>query len=182
MVYMITLGWLGGNRWQSEQMIARDLSLAAEAELKADFRKGLTRIAEGTAVPVEDLRIFHWGIPEVPLPNGNWYDLLDNVIYREPVAVRGAFGFGLPDLAKALYDLGLIATDLPYLPAEPTQALSAMAGVWSAAEEAKEQGCFLQQMTTVPTIGLYQQAACKSMMEILGLLRRRASAALPEAA
>ena len=183
MVYMITLGWLGGNgRWQSEQMIARDLSLAAEAELKADFRKGLTRIAEGTAVPVEKLRLFHWGIPEVPLPDRKWYDLLENVIYREPVAVRGAFGFGLSDLAKALYDLGLIATPLPDLPAEPTPVLSAMAGVWSAAEEAEEQGVLLAQTSAVQTIGRYQQAACKSMMEIVALLRGRASIDLPEAA
>lgn len=182
-VYMITLGWDARNgQWQSEQLIVRDLSLAAEAELKAAFKVALTRIAEGATVPVEKLRLFHWGIPEVPLPDGKWYDLLENVIYCEPIAVRGAFGFGLPDVAKALYDLGLIATPLPDLPAEPTPVLSAMAAVWSAAEEAKEQGCLLRQMATVQTIGLYQQAACKSMMEILALLRRRASAALPEAA
>ncbi len=133
-------------------------------------------------MPVERLRLLHWGIPEVPLPHGNWYDLLENVIYAEPVAVRGAFGFGLPDLAKALYDLGLVATALPELPAEPTPVLSAMAGVWSAAEEAAEKGLPLGQMDILQTIGLYQQAACKGMMEIVALLRRRASAALPEAA
>jgi hypothetical protein len=183
MVYMITWGWLGGDsRWQCEQLVVRDLSLAAEAELKAGCKKKLTRIAEEVGVPLEQLRLFHWGIPQVPWPDGNWYDLLDNLIYREPVAVRGALGFGLPKVAQALYDLGLIATSLPHMPAEPTAPLSAMAGVWSAAEEAAERGWSLEQTPVVQTIGLYAQAACKSMMEIVALLRRQASAALSEAA
>ena len=183
MVYMITLGWLSGDgRCQTKQLIAQDLSLAAETELKAASKKELTRIAESAGVPVEKLRLFHWGIPQVPWPDGNWYDLLENLIYREPVAVRGAFGFGLPKMAQAFYDLGLIATPLPHLPAEPTAPLSAMAGVWWAAQEAAERGWSLGQTPVVQTIGLYAEDACKSMMEIVALLRRQASAALPEAA
>ena len=183
MVYMITWGWISGDgRWQTKQLIARDLSLAAETELKAASKKELTRIAEQAGVPVEKLRLFHWGIAQFPWPDGNWYDLLDNVIYREPVAVRGAFGFSLPKMAQAFYDLGLIATSPPHLPAEPTTPLSAMAGVWGAAKEATERGWLLGQTPVVQTIGLYAHDACKSMMEIVALLRRQASAALPEAA
>jgi hypothetical protein len=54
--------------------------------------------------------------------------------------------------------------------------------VWSSSREAKQLGVALEQVDSMQVIGLFSSAASRSMMEILGLLRQRASASLPEAA
>jgi hypothetical protein len=107
------------------------------------------------------------------------FDLLENLIHKEPVAVRGAFSFGMADIARALHSLGLIDT---VLPAAPLGTLEAMAGAWSSAHEARRLGVLLEETDSIQLIGRFSSAACRSMMEILALLRQRASAVLPEAA
>jgi hypothetical protein len=110
---------------------------------------------------------------------GAFFDLLENLIHKEPVAVRGAFTFGMADMARALHSLGLIDTVLPPV---PPGTLEAMAGAWSSAREAKQLGVALAQVDSMQVIGRFSSAACRSLMEILALLRQRASASLPEAA
>jgi hypothetical protein len=126
----------------------------------------------------EDIRLFHWA-PLHDLPLNNPFDLLENLIHKEPIAVRGAFTFGMADIARALHSLGLIDT---VLPAEPPGTLEAMAGAWSSAHEAKRLGVALEEIDSMRLIGRFSSAACQSMMEILTLLRHRAAAALPDAA
>src|SRR5207249_8621562 len=49
------------------------------------------------------------GLPEwKALP---WCDLLATVVRAQPVTVRGAFGFGLKPITKAMHAAGLIETD-----------------------------------------------------------------------
>ena len=110
---------------------------------------------------------------------GAFFDLLENLINKEPIAVRGAFTFGMADIARALHSLGLIDTVLPRV---PPGTLEAMAGAWSSARKAKQLGVALEQVDSMQLIGRFSSAACRSMMEILALLRHRAAAALPEAA
>jgi hypothetical protein len=179
MFFMITWGLLVNGRWQSWQLVAHDLSLAAEADMKLAWQAELKRLADVHGVDLRDIRLFYWGNREVPLPDLNWFDLLDNIIHREPVAVRGAFGFGLAEVARALHAVGLIETPLPALPGGP---LETMAGAWSAAEEAARLGIPLEQVDTIQAIGGFTYAISRTMMEIVALLRRQASAALPEAA
>jgi hypothetical protein len=179
MVFMITWGWVDpSGTWQSRQLIARDLSPSAAIEMKATWQAELNQLADGQGVQPEDIRLFHWG-PFHDLPLNNPFDLLENLIHKEPVAVRGAFSFGMADIARALHSLGLIDT---VLPAEPPGTLEAMAGAWSSAHEAKRLGVALEEIDSMRLIGRFSSAACRSMMEILTLLRHRAAAALPNAA
>jgi hypothetical protein len=48
--------------------------------------------------------------PERWWPRPRWFDLLERVFRVEPLVVRGAFGFGLKDVAQALRTHGLIET------------------------------------------------------------------------
>jgi len=180
MFFMITCGLLDVNgQWQSRQLTARDLSRSAETDLTMAWKAELNRLADSHGVQPQDIRLFHWGPLPPTFPVGAYFDLLENLIHKEPVTVRGAFTFGLADMARAFHCLGLIETALP---AVPPGTLAAMAGAWSSAREAKRLGVALEQVDSMQVIGLFSSAACRSMMEILGLLRQRASASLPEAA
>jgi hypothetical protein len=182
-VYMITWGSFDRKgAWQTGQLIAGELSPSAEIDLKAAWSEELRRVASEAGVEREAMRFFHWGVPQVPFPELNWYDVLDDVIHKENVAVRGAFDFGLSEMARAMHEQGLIPTALPSLPAVPTGPLSAMAGAWWSAGEATRLGCTLGETDVVKAIALYAEKACQSMMEILTFLRQRASMALSEAA
>jgi hypothetical protein len=181
MVFMITWGWLDhAGQWQSRQLIARDLSQAAETAMKASWQAELAQLADSHGVRPEDIRLFHWGPLNLPpLPLNNPFDLLENLIHKEPVAVRGAFSFGMADVARALHSLGLIDA---VLPAVPAGTLAAMAGAWSSAHEAKRMGVALEDTDSMQLIGRFSSAACRSMMETLSVMRQRASAIHREAA
>jgi hypothetical protein len=180
MVFMITCGYRDrDSKWQSWQHAARDLSLSAEAELKSAFVAELNRLADLHGLQLRDVHIFHWGNREVPLPDLTWIDLLDNLIHPELVTVRGAFSFGLADMARALHALGLIETALPDRPVGP---LETMAGAWSSEKEAASLRIPLEEAAPIQIIGRFSQALCRSMMETLVFLRQRARASLEEAA
>jgi hypothetical protein len=106
------------------------------------------------------------------LPDLVWFDLLENLIHQAPVTVRGAFGFGHAEIARALHDLGLIEANLPD---RPIGTLETMAGAWSAAKEAAEQHVPLEQTAPLQMIARFSHDLCGSMMETLVVLRKRAA-------
>jgi hypothetical protein len=180
MFFMITWGFVAHDgRWQTRQIVARDLSLSAEADMKTAWLAELEHLADTYGVERRQIRLFHWGNPHVPVPDLNWFDLLDNLIHPEPVTVRGAFGFGLAEMARALHALGLIETALPDRPVGP---LETMAGAWSAATEAAASHTPLDQTAPIKMIARFSQELCRSMMETLVFLRQRERASLGKAA
>jgi hypothetical protein len=180
MFFMITWGFLDRDgQWQTGQLVARDLSPSAEAEMITAWQTELNRLADMHGVQLRDIRLFHWGSHETLLPDLNWFPLLHNLIREEPVTVRGAFGFGLPEMAQAFHALGLIESAVPNEPRDP---LAAMAGAWSAAKEARSLQIPLEQTAPIQVIGKFGHAACRNMMEIVTLLRKLAEASHAEAA
>jgi len=180
MLFMITWGFLDRDgHWQTRQLIARDLSPSAEAKMIAAWQTELNQLAEMRGIGLRDIRLFHWGTHEALLPDLNWFPILRNLIHEEPIAVRGAFGFGLAEMARALHALGLIESALPDQPRDP---LAAMAGAWSAAKEATSRQIPLEQAEPIQVIGKFTFQACRTMMEILVVLRQRTQASLREAA
>ncbi len=178
--FMITWGFLDRDgRWQTGQLVANDLSPAAEAEMITAWQSELDRLAELHGVRLRDIRLFHWGGQETLVPDLHWFPLLRNLIHVEPVTVRGAFGFGLPEMAQAFHAQGLIESALPDQPRDP---LAAMAGAWSAAKEAKSLSIPLEQTAPIHVIGAFGHEACRSMMEIVTLLRKLAQASIAGAA
>jgi len=177
---MITWGYLDRDgRWQTGQLVARDLSPSGEAEMITAWETELGRLADMHGIGLQDIRLFHWGSRETLLPDLNWFSLLRNLVHQEPVTVRGAFGFGLIEMAQALHALGLIESALADQPQDP---LAAMVGAWSAAKESKSLQIPLGQTAPMQVIGEFSHQACRSMIEILTLFRKRAQASLTEAA
>ena len=105
----------------------------------------------------------HAGWPEL-----GWYDFMTKVMKDEPVAVRGALGFGLKAVANAFHSLGLIKTDWAD---SPIDGLGAMVGAWRCDEEAKEQAVPMGQLPLMNEIAHYNEVDCKVMMEIVCYLR-----------
>jgi hypothetical protein len=147
--------------------------------MKAAWQAQLQQWADAEGVKLRDIRVIHWGNPGVPLPELNWLDLLDELIHPEPVTVRGAFGFGLAEMARALHALGLIETALPD---RPVGTRETMAGAWSSAKEAASLHIRLEQAGPIRMIGRFSQATCRTMMETLVFLRSHAQASDAKAA
>ncbi len=180
MFFMITWGFFDRDgQWRTGQLVARELASSAEAEMMTAWQAELNRLAEIHSIRLQDMRLFHWGSHEGLLPDLNWFPLLQNLIHPEVVTVRGAFSFGLAEMAQALRNFGLIESVLPDQPRDP---MAAMAGAWSAAKEAASLQIPLDQTAPIEIIGKFSHEACRSMMEILNLLRQRARTSLAEAA
>jgi hypothetical protein len=180
MVFMVNWGWFDrGGQWHARQFVARDLSAEAESALCDAWKIELEQIANSAGVPLEDLRLNHWGSTRLLLPELNWHDILLELVLEESIAVRGSFGFGLEEMAAALQASGVIASEVPQLPPGP---LAAMAGAWWSAREAERLAIPLDQVDVIQMIRAHDEALCRSMMEILAFLRQRASGTLSEAA
>ncbi len=101
-------------------------------------------------------------------PKLDWFYFLTRVVREEPVTVRGAFGFGLKEMARAMFNLGLIKTNWQ---GGPSDGLGAMVGAWWCAKEAAERGCPLLETDLMQQILAYNEVDCKVMMEIVHYLR-----------
>jgi hypothetical protein len=87
---------------------------------------------------------------------------------EEPVVVRGAHGFGLKAITKALNKLNLIDIDWPD---GTTDGLGAMAGAWWCDEQAELQGNSLTDYELMEDIRAYNEIDCKAMHEIISYMR-----------
>ena len=87
----------------------------------------------------------------------------------EPVTVRGAFGFGLKAIAKALHEHGLIET---VWGDGPTDGLGAMVGAWWADDEARRLDVSMRALDLMQEIEAYNEVDCRVMQEVLDYLRR----------
>jgi hypothetical protein len=180
MVFMVNWGWVDrSGQWQARQLVAHDLSPEAEWTLSEAWRAELEQLAKSAGVALADIRLTHWGSTRLLFPELNWHDILLDLILEEPIAVRGSLGFGLEEMASALHRSEMIQSEVPPLPPGP---LAATAGAWWSAKEAQRLGIPMSEIDVIKTIGAYGAASCRSMMEILALLRQRVSASLPEAA
>ena len=84
------------------------------------------------------------------------------------MVIRGAFGFGLKAIAKALYRHGYIHVNWD---SGPTDGLGAMVGAWSCAAEAKACGGTLSETALMQDIARYNAIDCQALAEIVGYLR-----------
>ena len=106
--------------------------------------------------------------PDRAWPDPRLFDFLNLVVRKEPVVVRGALGFGLKAIGKAMHAQGLIGTSWAD---GPTDGLGAMVGAWSAAAEARRGGVALGQVELMRAIERYNEVDCRVMAEVIGYLR-----------
>jgi hypothetical protein len=186
LIFQIGCGrWVDG-AWRFEQFTAHSLTATAEAEMLDRWVAHLRVLAAEAGVSLEALRLFHWSAaetsmletaydsarhrhPEREWPALGWFDLLERVVRAEPVVVRGALGFGLKKVGKAMHALGLIETEWTDGVADGT---GAMAGAWTAANEAERTGVSLEEIDAMREVGRYNEIDCRVMAEVLSYLRR----------
>jgi len=194
LIFMIGCGYNAGttnqSQWQFQVFTTQHLTEVEERRIIDAWVSHMRKIAtsKGSRLESATTRIFHWSAAEVSQletaynsararhqqdgswPALPWVDLLNRVAREEPVTVRGAFGFGLKPIAKAMKQHGLIETTWGD---GPTDGLGAMVGAWSCEEEAATQGVSMATLPLMQEIATYNEVDCRVMMELLCYFRAR---------
>ena len=105
-----------------------------------------------------------WSLPE----EIGWFDAFDELVYRVPVSVRGAYGYGLKDIAKSMRAEGLIDVSWGDGPAD---GMGAMAAAYTADARAAAEGKRLADYDYFRAGAEYNAADCRSMFLVLAWLR-----------
>lgn len=189
LIFMIGCGHLASpddsSSWTYRVFTTKLLTEEEERRIISEWLQYMHDECERSNTTFEECRLFHWSSAEVSslssaynaasqrhgLPEWGdlpWVDLLNVVIKKEPVTVRGAFGFGLKAIAKAMYQAGLIETDWIDGPAD---GLGAMTGAWWCDTEARRIGSLMTKMEMMQEIEAYNEVDCRVMADILVFLR-----------
>jgi hypothetical protein len=186
LIFMIGCAHVENGQLRFRCLTANALTPAAEAQVLDDWFAHMADVQERLGV-VGEPNVFHWSPaertslvtaynsaqarhPEKRWSEPRWFDFLNQVVKAEPVVVRGALGFGLKAIGKALHAHGLIQTEWSD---GPTDGLGAMVGAWRSASEAKERGVSLRDVPLMEEIERYNEVDCRVMYEVIDYLRRR---------
>jgi hypothetical protein len=95
--------------------------------------------------------------------DAEWTDLL-KIIRGQQVGIKGALGYGLKEVVRALHKHGLIKTS--YESSEVADGADAMVLAYKAEKEAGEQGISVRQTPTMRAIIHYNRLDCQVLMEL----------------
>lgn len=186
LIFMIGCGHMEEGRWQFRTFVVDNLSEDEELRIIQEWFWHMTQVHDRLDPKHVGWRIFHWGHAEPTMLNNaynsawerhnhpadwpvlDWYDLLQKVVREEPVVVKGALGFGLKDVANAMYAEGLIET---HWADSRVDGLGAMLGAWRCDENARLIGMPMSALPTMEDIARYNEVDCKVMMEIVRYLK-----------
>ena len=187
LIFMVGCGHVEGGAWTWSCFTVEALTEAAEVEVIDAWFAHMAAVTERLDPDGAPPLVFHWSHaesssfetafnsakrhhPDAAWASPRWFDLLGRVVRAEPVVVRGALGFGLKAVAKAMHAHGLVQTDWD---AGPTDGLGAMVGAWWCAHEAETIGVALRDVPLMGEIAGYNEVDCRAMMEVLRYLRER---------
>lgn len=115
MVFMVGVGYMENDSWRYHSFFANSLNSQGEIQMMNEFTQFV--------LDRKNPNLIHWNAEErfwrnyllrnkiVHRQELVWRDL-SSVLRDEPFVVKGAFKFGLKDIAGAMYNLGLIQTKL----------------------------------------------------------------------
>jgi hypothetical protein len=190
LIFMIGCGHLTGPAdhpvWNFRVFTVDSLVPGEERRVIEEWLAHVTTICEASGRSLDRARVFHWSPAETstlteaynaahrrhgepPWPDVPWVDLLNRVIKAQPVTVRGAFGFGLKAIARAMHAHGLITTSWTD---SATDGLGAMVGAWWCHHEAARLGTSIREIDLMREIEAYNEVDCRVMADVLGYLRR----------
>lgn len=186
LIFMIGCGHLENGEWQFKSLVTNDLSEDEELRIIREWVEHMQSVRDRLDPLNDEPRIFHWSSAEVSAletaynsarnrhgecadwqSNLGWYDFL-KVMRDEPIVARGAMGFGLKAVAKAMRAHGLIQTEWGD---SLVDGLGAMVGAWRCDEEARQKGVFMAELPLMREIVEYNEIDCKAMKEIIRYLR-----------
>ena len=174
-VFMIGVVYRGSNNEiHHHTFVVDDLTKQSETEMFSRFNDYIRDVLE--IYKKTSHRIFHYGNHEKTYSNrantdylefvsqDKWFDLYSNVIYREPVAIKGALNLKLKSIGKAMFDLGYITTNW--------DSDETVDNGFSAMEQAVKYYIHKDQTVNFSDIIKYNQIDCQVLMEITEYLRR----------
>jgi hypothetical protein len=184
LIFMVGCGHIEDGRFVSRCFTADALTEAAEASVIEHWLGYMQEVKRRLGF-VGSPRVFHWSPaeesayataynsakarhPDRAWPDPRLFDFLNLVVRKEPVVVRGALGFGLKAIGKAMHAQGLIGTCWAD---GPTDGLGAMVGTWSAAAEARARGVSMREVDVMREIERYNEVDCRVMWEVIEYLR-----------
>ncbi|MGH8545940.1 MAG: ribonuclease H-like domain-containing protein, partial [Gammaproteobacteria bacterium] len=185
LIFLIGCGHMEEGEWRFERFLAEELTEEAEARVIdawLAYMEAVRARLDSDGSPL----IIHWSgaepinfetaynsacrrHPDRTWPRPRWFDLLQRVFHAEPVIVRGAFGFGLKEIARALHSNGLIKT---LWEDSSLDGLGAMTGAWWSYEEAGRRKVAAQEIDLMREILRYNEVDCKSLNDVVDWLRQ----------
>jgi hypothetical protein len=190
-IFMVGCGHIEGGEWRFACFIADGLGAAAEGRVIEDWLAHMAAVKARLDPTGPSPLVFHWSPAEASaLSNAynsarerhmpaslrwvepTWFDFLGRVMKakNDHVVVRGAMGFGLKAVARALHGQGLVAT---LWGDTITDGLGAMTGAWWADAEARRLGVPFAGLELVREIAAYNEVDCRVMWETITALRAR---------
>lgn len=189
LIFQVGCGWMDPSAgWQFRQWTTDRLTVAEEGRILSAWLATMAELAAERGLMLPDVRLCHWSAaetsvletaynaartrhPDEPWPDPDqlaWFDLLERVARAEPLAVTGAWGFGLKGIAKGMAAMGLIPTTWGD---GPTDGLGAMVGGWWCDREARRLNIPMTDLPLMAEIGRYNETDCRVMAESLAWLR-----------
>jgi len=189
LIFMIGCGYLTDpsdpQTWAFKVFTAQRLTPNEERRVISEWLANMRTVCAARKTTLEESRLLHWSPAEIStlttaynsaaarhgLPSWDrlpWVDLLNSVVKKQPVTVRGTFGFGLKAVAKAMHQAGLIATKWGD---GPTDGLGAMVGAWWCDGEAARHSASMRDLDLMKSIEAYNEVDCRVMAEVLHFLR-----------
>ncbi|TAK73143.1 MAG: hypothetical protein EPO16_13155 [Dehalococcoidia bacterium] len=184
LIFMIGCGHIEDGKWQFRCFVADAETEEAEACMIDAWLEHMESVRGRLAPDLDAPRLTHWSRaepvtfetaynaakarhPEKHWPSPNWFDFLD-VMRKDPVVIRGAMGFGLKAVARALHSHGLIET---VWGDGPTDGLGAMMGGWWCYDEAVRRSVPVASLDLMKEIVAYNEVDCRSMQEVVHAVR-----------
>jgi hypothetical protein len=186
LIFMIGCGHVENDQWQFRSFTTDTLTEEPESHIIREWVEHMETVKDRLDPDNLQPRIYHWSHAEVTQlenaynsarvrhgenadwPQLGWYDFQMRVMRGEPVTVRGALGFGLKAVAKAMHANGLIETNWGD---SPVDGLGAMVGAWRCNAQAQENGIPMTELPLMGEIADYNEVDCRAMMEIIRYLR-----------
>ena len=182
LIFQIGCGFIENSIWKFKQFTTNILNNESELNILDEWFKFMDEKSYKN-----NYIVYHWsGAEKVHIetaydnarnrhsdrdwPTIDWFDLLKNIFDAEPVVIKGAYGLGLKQIAKALKKHGLIKTTWEN---GPTDGMGAMVGAWRANNLAQNEGRKLLDYDIMKLIGKYNEVDCKVMQEILYYIREK---------
>ncbi len=184
MIFMIGCGHLEKGAWEFASFVVSDLTEPEEARIINGWLAHMAAVKTRLDPSGPEPLLFHWSPAELTnfdtaynsakkrhnagWPSPAWFDFLRQVMWAEPVVVRGAAAFGLKAIAKAMYRHDLIETSWGD---GPTDGLGAMVAAWWCRNEAERLRCPMHELELMKEVASYNEVDCRVMAEAIRYLR-----------
>lgn len=187
MIFMIGVGYIQNDQWNYKTFYMKNATPNEEKRIFNEF----TEFVDSKSYELDPeqnypVRLFHWSqaeITNISDMNGKfdnqWKDFssdtefvdMYNVFNKEPIGIKGAFGYSLKSVGNALYKLGYIESKWPESNISNGQNTLFAAGEYYLKKNEKK--ITNEDKKTFNDIINYNEIDCKMIWEVVEFLRKR---------